>query len=339
MITIDGSQGEGGGQILRSSLSLAIATGQSCRITKIRSGREKPGLMRQHLTALKAAIDICDGDAEGMFIGSSEVVFRPGKVVPGSYRFAVGTAGSATLVLQTILPALMISNGPSDIELEGGTHNPWSPPFDFLKDSFLPVLGKMGVPVKAELVSYGFYPAGGGRFSVSVTPSLKLDTISLRERPGEFKISGRAIVSSIPESIARREVEVFKAELGIPEEKVGTMEITDGHGPGNVAMIEVRSAHLTELFTGFGRRGVRAERIAREVVKEALSYMSARVPVGPHLADQLLLPMALAGGGEFMTQKLTRHTETNIQVIREFMGVDITVTREDQDAWTVAVNG
>jgi len=339
MIMIDGSHGEGGGQILRSSLSLAIATGQSCRITNIRAGRDKAGLMRQHLTALKAAVEICGGEAEGMSIGSGEIVFRPGKVKPGRYSFAVGTAGSATLVLQTILPALMIADGPSDLELEGGTHNPWSPPFDFLKTTFLPLLEKMGVKVSAELTSHGFYPAGGGKFSLTVEPSANLKTISLMDRPEEPELRGRAIVSCLPESIAGRELEIFKAELGIPEENMTSMQIADGHGPGNVAMVEVRSGQVTELFTGFGRKKVLAEKVAHVVVKEVSAYLSARVPVGPHLADQLLLPMALAKGGEFKTQTPTLHTKTNIEVIMAFMDVDIKVTEEERDVCTIEING
>jgi RNA 3'-terminal phosphate cyclase (ATP) len=339
MINIDGSHGEGGGQILRSSLSLAIATGKPCRITKIRAGRQKPGLMRQHLTALKAAIEICGGDADGMSIGSREVVFNPGKVVPGRYSFAVGTAGSATLVLQTILPALMVAEAPSELMLEGGTHNPWSPPFDFLRTTFLPLLEKMGVTVTARLESHGFFPAGGGRFSLSVSPSGKLEALSLCDRPDGHELSGTAIVSALPESIARRELVVLGTELGIPGKDLKIVEIEDGHGPGNVVMIEVRSDEVTELFTGFGRRKVRAENVAGELVKEVSSYLKARVPVGPHLADQLLLPMALAGRGEFLTQKPTLHTQTNIEVIREFMDMDIKVSQEDNDAWSIRING
>ena len=182
IITIDGSQGEGGGQILRTSVGLSAVSGKSIRIEHIRAGREKPGLMRQHLTAMKAAAEICDAEMIGAELGSSTLQFRPGAVRPGVYEFRIGTAGSATLVLQTILPALIQADAPSEILIEGGTHNQWAPPFDYLQRVFLPLLNRMGPTVEAKLERYGFFPAGGGRIHVTIQPAKMLTGFALLER-------------------------------------------------------------------------------------------------------------------------------------------------------------
>src|SRR5277367_281638 len=171
MITIDGSAGEGGGQILRSALALSLCSGTPVRITAIRAGRARPGLMRQHLTALRAAVLVGLADVSGDEIGAREVVFQPRGAEPGAYAFNVGSAGSTTLVLQTVLPALLAASGPSQILLEGGTHNPMAPPFEFLDRAFLPLIARMGPRVTATLEARGFYPAGGGRLRVSVEPA------------------------------------------------------------------------------------------------------------------------------------------------------------------------
>ena len=185
MISIDGTFGEGGGQILRTALGLSLFTGQPFRIEKIRAGRRNPGLLRQHLTAVKAASKIGQAEVTGVNIGSTQLTFTPGRVAPGSYHFAVGTAGSATLVLQTVLPALLTSDDQdrqTHLTLEGGTHNPFAPPFDFLAKAFLPLLERMGARIEARLERYGFYPAGGGRFEIAITPVKKLEPIELNER-------------------------------------------------------------------------------------------------------------------------------------------------------------
>ena len=170
-VHIDGSQGEGGGQIVRSALALALITGRPITIENLRAKRPKPGLMRQHLAAVHAALAVCDGRAEGDELGSRRLGFEPQQVRGGEYRFKLPTAGSATLVLQTVLPALMIAEAPSAVVLEGGTHNPWAPPFDFLQAAFLPLLSRMGPRVSASLQRHGFYPAGGGQFTVTIEPA------------------------------------------------------------------------------------------------------------------------------------------------------------------------
>ena len=293
MIQIDGSTGEGGGQILRTALGLSLVSGRSFHIQNIRKNRRKPGLMRQHLTSVLAAAEVGHAVVEGNSIGSTELFFSPGKIRAGDFRFAIGTAGSCTLVLQTILPALLSADGPSTVLLEGGTHNPMAPPFDFLQASFLPLLTKMGAAVTAELVRPGFYPAGGGRIAVSVKPSGKLLPLHLTQR-SHSHISARAVCAQLPLHIAERELGVVKKEFDLEDDYLEPV-LLEKHGPGNVISIFVHSAELVETFTGFGRRNLRAEKVALQVVREAEEYLATGAPVGKYLADQLLIPMALAG--------------------------------------------
>ena len=206
-LTIDGSQGEGGGQVLRSSLAMSLVTGRPFVIENIRAGRKKPGLMRQHLTAVNAATEVSHAEVKGATIGSARLEFQPGKVTPGNYTFSVGTAGSATLVLQAVLPALMLADGESNLTLEGGTHNPFAPPWDFLTKTYLPVLNRMGPTVEARLIRPGFYPAGGGQFTVRIRPARQLGRLELLER-GEIRTRRvRALVANLSRRIAERERE------------------------------------------------------------------------------------------------------------------------------------
>jgi len=331
---IDGSQGEGGGQILRSSLALSLATGRGVTIENIRAGREKPGLMRQHLTAVQAAVEICGGSIEGASIGSGWIRFEPAPVRPGNYCFRIGTAGSATLVLQTVLPALLVANGPSTLTLEGGTHNPWAPPFDFLEKAFLPLINRMGPRVEARLERHGFFPAGGGRITVRIEPSQSLAPFDLLER-GEIKSRrARVLLANLPAHIANREIETLCRKLNWNAASIA-LEKVDASGPGNIVIAELGSEHLTEVFTGFGRQAIKAERVADEVVRQVREYLVADVPVGPYLADQLLLPLGMSAGlsapgkpsraSSFRTVPLTRHSVTHIDLLRDLLGISISI--------------
>jgi len=314
MIIIDGSTGEGGGQVLRTSLGLSLVTGQPFRIEKIRAGRQKPGLMRQHLTAVQAAAQISDAKVNGDAIGSRELEFEPSAVKHGRYEFAVGTAGSATLVLQTVLPALIVAQRPSQLTLKGGTHNPWSPPFDFLAKALMPLLNRMGPTISANLVRPGFYPAGGGEFTVEIEPSAEghLQPLELMERGEIVGRRARAIVARLPDHIAERELKVVEKKLGWTGDSLVVEQAHDSVGPGNIIMLEIASRNVLEVFTAFGEKDVRAEAVAHKAVDEARAYLAAGVPVGPHLADQLLIPLAMAGG-RFRTVALTQlsHIEAN----------------------------
>ena len=336
MISIDGSQGEGGGQILRTSLALSIITGTPVTLYNIRAGRARPGLMQQHLTCVRAAAEISGATVDGASVGSRQVTFRPAAVRPGEYTFRIGTAGSTTLVLQTILPPLLTAGARSRLVLEGGTHNVHAPPFDFLAKTFLPLLGRMGARVTAALERHGFYPRGGGRIAVEIDPAERLMPLTLEKRGELVHRRARAVVAGLPRNIAERELSVLRAALHWPESAVCIEELDARVGPGNVLLLEIGDGQITEVITAFGKRGVRAEAVARQAAQEAAEYLAARVPVGVHLADQLLLPLSLAGGGGYATMPPSLHTRTNIDVIQRFLPVSVDV-REAAGACAICV--
>jgi RNA 3'-terminal phosphate cyclase (ATP) len=337
MIVIDGSEGEGGGQILRSALALSLVTGTPFRIDNIRAGRPRPGLMRQHLTAVQAAAQVGQTEVDGAAVGARSVFFRPGPARGGTYHFQVGTAGSATLVLQTVLPALITAREPATLVLEGGTHNPQSPPFEFLVRAFLPLLGRMGPQVTATLDRPGFYPAGGGRLRVEVTPVAALAPLELDSRGDVLARRARAVVANLPRAIAERELARLARRLEWPAAVFSVETRDDSPGPGNVVLVEIESERVTEVFVGFGEKAVRAETVADHAVEQTLAYLAAGVPVGPHLADQLVLPLALAGAGSFRTLTPTGHTFTQLGVVERFLGRRPALTEQKDGAWRLVV--
>jgi RNA 3'-terminal phosphate cyclase (ATP) len=341
MLHIDGSMGEGGGQVLRSSLGLSIVTGKPFRIERIRANREKPGLRRQHLTAVNAAATICGATVDGAALSSRQLTFTPGPVKPGDYQFDVGSAGSTTLVLQTILPPLLLADAPSTITLAGGTHNIYAPPLDFLIKSFLPIVNRLGPNVTITPERFGFYPAGGGRFSVRIEPpaSRQWKTIDLSERGRTTKRCCEAIVARLPLMIAERELDVLRSGIGWEEDECFVArQLPDDEGPGNIVMIEIAHEHITNVFTGFGRRGVRAEAIADGALEEAVKFLASNVPVGEHLADQLLIPFALADGGSYVTSQPSLHTTTNIDVVRQFLDVAIDTAETEPGEYRIRIS-
>lgn len=334
MLFLDGSMGEGGGQVLRTALGLSLVTGTPFSIEKIRAGRQKPGLQRQHLTAVLAAAEVGAARIEGAELGSQRLTFKPQGLRAGDYRFAIGTAGSTTLVLQTILPGLLCAGGPSSVELVGGTHNPMAPPFDFLQHAFAPVLHRMGAAFGLELSTHGFYPAGGGQWRATIAPAAWTQ-VELRTRIEQPQLRARIVLSRIPPHVGDREAATLRARLGLRADEV-TIDEVSSPGPGNVVMLRIGFGEVTEVVTALGERSVRAEDVAAKVANEAEALLAAGVPVGQHLADQLLIPMALAGGGVFRTVAPSLHTRTNAQVIEQFLPVEFTM-REDGGAWLVEV--
>ena len=336
-LVIDGSQGEGGGQILRTSLTLSMATGRPFRLERIRAGREKSGLLRQHLTAIQAAGTIAGADVIGAEPGSATLTFRPGVTCAGEYAFAVGTAGSASLVLQTVLPALMRADGASTVTVEGGTHNPAAPPFEFLASSFAPLMGCLGAGLDVRLVRHGFYPAGGGCIEATIRPAAEWRPIELVDRGALRAKRMRVLLAHLPRHIGERELRVLEHRLGAPTEEARIEAIPSSPGPGNVVLVDIESDTVTEVFAGFGEAGVRAEAVAERVAQNVRQYLAAGVPVGEHLADQLLLPLALGAGGRFRTLPLSRHSQTNADVIRAFTGARIDAVIADDRTVTVTV--
>lgn len=366
-VLIDGAEGEGGGQILRSAVSLSAITGRRLRIIHIRKNRPKPGLAKQHLTSVAAAAKVCNASLQGCEIGSVDLEFIPGAITPGDYAFDVGTAGSTTLVLQTVLPLLLQDKHSSSVTIKGGTHNTLAPPFEFIRDSYLPALRSLRHDVSVELQRHGFYPAGGGCIAARVTRALESTSsaaagqatkFSLLDR-GELRLcAGSALVSNLPKHIAERELTVLKSsaalcsagllcgskaagasvpalasesgatvDLSAIASAAGVMAVA-ANGPGNVVQCTLAYNNVVEVCTGYGEKGKSAEAVAAEVVREVELYLASTAPVSCHLADQLLLPLALSqNGGTFRCVDIDDHFKSNVKVIEAFLGAGIvTVT-------------
>jgi RNA 3'-terminal phosphate cyclase (ATP) len=372
LVQLDGSHGEGGGQILRTSLALSIITNRPLEIRNIRAGRAKPGLRRQHLTCVEAAAAMCNAELKGANVGSKHLWFTPREPTTAldlassslALAFDIGTAGSTTLVVQTILIPAIIAGKPLRFTVAGGTHNPMAPPFDFIARVFVPHLRAMGANVELALEKYGFvsgppaeqrregrrgredkqrdrrafYDAptnDRGLLAVTIEPGT-LKPIDVLEAPAVTERHATAIVAGLPTHVATRELEVVRERLGLSHADCEVRELSGG--PANLLMIEIARGDLRELITSHGERGLRAETVAGRACDEAEAYLAADVPVGEHLADQLLLPMAVAGGGRFRCTPLSLHATTNIDTIRRFLEVPITV-RTDGAASIVEIGG
>jgi RNA 3'-terminal phosphate cyclase (ATP) len=340
LIQIDGSQGEGGGQILRSALALSVVTGRPFRIGRIRAGRPKPGLMRQHLACVEAAACIGSAEVAGAALGSQEITFTPGAVVPGVHRFQIASAGSTMLLLQAVLPPLLLSRQPSELVLEGGTHNPFAPPFPFIERAFLPLLRRIGFDVEATLDRPGFYPNGGGLCRVVIRPANALKALRLEVGEGAKPASLAALVcqAGLPRQVAERELGVVRERLGLAPEQCALEVRADAIGPGNTVHVLAEADGLSNVFTGFGAPRVRAEQVAEEAVGAAARFQDSGAAVDEHLADQLLLPMALARGGSFTTTEPSGHTRTNADILREFLPVTITTEPVGPAVWRLQLD-
>jgi RNA 3'-terminal phosphate cyclase (ATP) len=356
MIELDGSQGEGGGQILRTSLALSLITGKPFRIHNIRAKRPKPGLMRQHLACVQAAVAVGAGaqavnDAGlPMQVGETTLCFTPGPITAGEYEFAVGSAGSCMLVLQTVLWPLLLAKAPSALVLRGGTHNPMAPSASYLQQVFQSWSGHDGLWFEMELRRHGFYPAGGGEMAVRlVPPTAGIAPFNLMQRGNLIRAHAQCLHAGLPKGVAQRELVILKNALGWHDDQLHDRALRANEGPGNVLMVVLQYEHITELFTAHGEKGVSAEQVARNVLQEVRAYQASQAPVGPHLADQLLIPLALSalngsyggghGGGyagepgaeygQYWATELTEHTRTNAAVIEQFLPIRFGMQPED----------
>ncbi len=316
IIEIDGSQGEGGGQILRTSLSLAACYGKPIHIRHIRQGRKKPGLMRQHLACVNAIKQVCNAQVKGASIGSTAIEFIPAKIQAGDYHFSVGSAGSSTLVFQTVLPALLLAGKSSTLVLEGGTHNPMAPSYDFIKHAFLPVLKQMGVQSSIEIERYGFYPVGAGKWTTKITPPKQYAPIKIVNRGNLLASYAQCISAGIPSHVVERERTQLLRRLDWPEQSIETKNVK-ALGTGNIVSLIASYPKITEVVESIGAVGISSERVANKAVELLQHYQSTGAPVGHYLADQLLLPMTITAGGSFVTGLLSEHCKTNIAVIQQ----------------------
>ena len=343
MIEIDGSVGEGGGQILRTSLALSMCTGQPFALARIRARRAKPGLMRQHLTCVQAAAAVCGARVQGAELGSGTLVFEPGPVTAGDYAFSVGTAGSCTLVLQTVWPALMLADAPSRLKLSGGTHNPMAPPFHFLDRCYAPLLRRLGADSALSLRRLGFYPAGGGEIEATIHPAREtLQPFDLIDRGEPLESHAECLAPALPGAVVRRELDALARALAWAPEQLRVPVVRQDEGPGNALMATLSHAHVCELFTQFGEKGVSSEQVAQALAKEVREYQASRAALGPHLADQWTLPLALAvwrRGGEaaYTCTELTGHATTNFAMIEHFLPV-LFETTKIEGGWRVRLS-
>jgi RNA 3'-terminal phosphate cyclase (ATP) len=335
-LTIDGSFGEGGGQILRTSLSLSALTRRPIRIENIRAGRKNPGLQPQHLASVRGAAKICGGRASGDKIGSTVLEFYPGETKPGSYAFDVSeikaSAGSIGLVFQTIFWPLVFARKGSSLVLRGGTHVNWSPVANYIDDVFLPTVSRMGALGMYSLKRAGYYPVGGGEIHAEVRSTDSLRPLNLSERGQISSVYCYSAVSNLTIDIARRQLDRGLArlsEMGISAD--GELLDVPSPGKGTYFFILAKFGDFgCAGFTGIGERGKPAEKVAEEAVIDFEKWYSSGMAIDPHLADQLIIPMALADGPSvFSTSEITQHLVTNITVVRKFLDVEFEIQGEE----------
>jgi RNA 3'-phosphate cyclase len=339
VLELDGSFGEGGGQILRTSLALSLVTGKAFHLRNVRARRAKPGLQPQHLMSVRAAAAIGQAELRGASLRSSDLVFRPGPVVPGKYHFDIGTAGATGLVLHTIyLPLAWKTATPSEITFTGGTHVKASPCFHFLDATWRRYLELLGIHIGLRMMRPGFYPRGGGIVQAFIQPCPRMEALRLTEWHEVKRIAGISAVAGLPEQIASRQSRRAASRLERSGIEVQPDEQSWQGGPGTVLTLELASQPVPTLFFGLGERGKPAEKVADEAAEQALAYLAARQPVDLHSADQLVLPLVLAeGASELRVAEVTSHLLTNVAVIRQFLEREITCEGEQGEPGTVHI--
>ncbi|MGE5155597.1 MAG: RNA 3'-terminal phosphate cyclase [Bdellovibrio bacteriovorus] len=328
-ILVDGALGEGGGQVLRSALSLSLLTGQPCHVARIRAGRERPGLRPQHLAAVQTAAQISGARVSGDRVGSREIHFEPGPVRPGEYLFDIGTAGATALVLQTILVPLALAPGPSQVSILGGTHVPRSPCFHYLDWQWRSLLQRIGIPFDLALTMAGFYPQGGGELRARIPGGARPGPLRLTERGALLGIRGLSAVANLPREIAERQrSHALRRLRGVVPQVIPELEVEElpASTRGTVLILQAKFEQGLGCCFALGAPGLRAERVADAAVDALASYLRSDGTVDPWLADQILLSLALAPeASSLRTSAVTRHLLTNVEVIRLFLPVEIHV--------------
>lgn len=335
MIKIDGSHGEGGGQILRTSIALSALTGTEAQIDNIRANRPKPGLAPQHLTAIKALKEICNADVEGLKVGETSILFEPNEISHGDYSFDVGTAGSVSLVLQGILPVLALTPGESNIKITGGTDVKWSPPVDYLRFVLFPVLRKMGINVWMDVVDRGYFPKGGGTIEVYIEGTPELDPIVMHGN-NKPAIKGMINITGLNKGIAERirasamkelSKKKYEADIQIDIRSAGASQ-----GVGMTVWVDTRSSCIGTSI--LGDKGMSSEEVGKHAVQELISDISKGTGLDIHATDQILPFMAYAPGSSISVRELSEHARTNIRVIEQFLGEKIE-TESSNGRWIV----
>lgn len=334
LLTIDGSYGEGGGQVLRTALALSCITQTPIEIANIRAGRKKPGLAAQHLTCVRAAAQICRAEISGDELGSKWIRFVPGRpAAPGRYRWDIseeagrGSAGATSLVIQTVLLPLALAPGRSTLTVNGGTHVPFSPPVHYLQTVFLPVLD---LPVSLEVLDWGWYPRGGGAVQVEIEGPAILHPVELAARGDLERIEGKAVVTNLPSHIPQRMVNRARGALRSLDVPLDIVPLRErGPAPGAGIFLTAHYTNGRGGFSALGKRGKPAEKVAEEACEALLTHHHSEAAVDEHLADQLILPCALAPGRSVITTpEVTGHLTTNIHIVQQFLELEIELEGE-----------
>lgn len=348
LIEIDGSMGEGGGQILRNAVALSAVLLKPIRVYNIRARRSNPGLRPQHLTGVKAVAALSSAETSGLEVGSKEIVFKPRKLGGGRMRFDAGTAGSTTLILQSLMPAMAFSSSEVEVELRGGTNNPMAPPLEYFQYVLLPTLEKMGCRFEVSLLRRGFYPKGGGVIRARSTPVDELKPIRLVEAGGVRRVFGLSYSCRLPSHIVERmasTAEKLVRERGYDVEirreilKPGDRACSLDPGCGIILVAELRSGVVMGADS-LGRLGVPAERVAEEAVRSLLKQLETGAPIDKHLGDQLVIWASLASGvSEYRVSELTTHTTTSIELCRILAGAEAEVDGRVGEPATIRISG
>lgn len=330
MIEIDGSQGEGGGQVLRTSIALSAITEEPVRIVNIRAGRPRPGLSPQHMTSIEAVAALSDATVEGLALGAREIVFRPGEILGGRFSFDIGTAGSISLVLQSCLLAAAASRGRTELTLTGGTDVNWSPPIDYMTHVHIPIVARFGIDASVDLVSRGFYPEGSGEVRIEIAPCSSLSEVRMDARGEVRRIGGVAYSQNLPDHVVSRiKHAALKSLLSFERVRVAS-DVRSGisTGAGIMLFAECDNGLLGE--SALGRKGLRAEALGENCALDLAETVGSGATVDAHMLDQILPYMALAAGHSTVTsEELTAHAETNMKVIETILGRRFTITENE----------
>jgi RNA 3'-terminal phosphate cyclase (ATP) len=324
-VEIDGSSGEGGGQILRTSLSLSCITGRPLRILNIRKGRKKPGLMSQHITCVNAISEICNAEVSGNEMGSTELLFIPKKIKHGNYAFDIKTAGSSSLVLQTLLPPLILTDGPSQIIIKGGSHVPFSPTYHYIAEVFIPMLNRIGIKVDCSINRYGFYPKGGGEVKFRIFPAERLKGLNLVSRGNLVSIRGYSGVSHLPMNIAQRQRDSLLRRIHPLSAEIEVLNVSS-HGEGSFVFLKIEYENTIAGFSSLGKKGKPAEHVGEEAAKEFMNFHNTSACLDPHLCDQIVIYLSLSREDSTLTTScITQHLITNLWVIERFLKINYQV--------------